>query len=168
MKLPEGSSAAKIPGEEDFGYSGPMDVKWPSAKLIGGKTSWAEVSFGSGKMALLMASPEQDQGEQCKSSADMKAKIGTAKVITEATYEVPPLEKGGKTTTWGATIELLVFEKDGKRGFYAHKVFDHGDDTTHVCCTGGPASGAKDLATLDDAAKVDAMAAVCMSITYTF
>ena len=168
MKLPEGWSAAKVPGNEDFGYSGPKDVKWPSAKNIDRKTKWAEVSFGSGKMALLMASPEQDQGEQCQSSADMKAKIGTAKVITEATYEVPPLEKGGKTTTWGATIELLVFEKDGKRGFYAHKVFDHGDDTTHVCCTGGPASGAKDLATLDDAAKVDAMAAVCMSITYTF
>jgi hypothetical protein len=32
----------------------------------------------------------------------------------------------------------------------------------------GPASGAKDLAALDDAAKVDAMAAVCMSITCTF
>lgn len=171
MKLPASSSTQKAPGlgRELFGFSGPKGTRWHLP--TGGdpyKTQWASLSLGGDTMAILLASPEQDQGDQCPKLTDIKARVGDAKILKQATYEVPSLEKGDKTTTWGETIELLVFERDGRQGFYAHKIFDHGDDSTHVCCTAGAPSGAKDLKNVVEPSKVDGMIGVCMSVTFTF
>jgi hypothetical protein len=170
-KLPDGAAAQPLTGMEGWSFTGPKDVKWPGR---GDKTAWGAVTVGGKSMAVLVASPEQDEGDQCFPMAEAKKKlgggdVGGAKVLSEQTFEVPPSEKGDKTTTWGEEIELIVWEKvEGQRGFYAHKMFDHGDDSTHICCASGASGDAKELKGLVDAAATEPMIAVCMSTTFTF
>jgi hypothetical protein len=117
---------------------------------------------------MLLANHEQDEGEKCMKLADAKAKLAGAKIVRELTLTSAPEESGGKNTDYGETIELVVFERDGKQGFYAHKEFNHGDDSTHVCCAAGAPGDAKELSGTADAADVDALSAVCLSMSFSF
>jgi hypothetical protein len=170
LKLPEGSKAQKVPGMEGFGFLGPADTKLTDVGA-GRPKKWGTTTFGGMTMATLLVNHEQDEGEKCMKLADAKAKLGGAKIIKEQSFSVPvgDKDKDEKYTDYGdEAAELLVFERDGKQGFYVHKSFDHGDDATRICCTAGSAADAKDLKGTADAAQIDAMSAVCLSWTFKF
>lgn len=167
LKLPAGAAEQKVAGMEGFVFLGPKDAKLASTRN-GGKTKWGSLTFGGDSVAALLASPEQDEGAQCFKLDDAKKKLGDAKIITEARFAVPLTEKGENHKDWGDDNELLVFEKDGKRGFYVHKTFDHGDDSTHFCCAAGKPEEAADLKGTMDAAKIDAATSVCLTMTFNF
>jgi hypothetical protein len=168
LKLPEGSKAQSVPGMEGFGFLGPADTKLADVGA-GRPKKWGTTSFGGMTMATLLVNHEQDEGEKCMKLADAKAKLGSAKIVKEQTFSIPVVEKDGKYTDYGdEAAELLVFERDGKQGFYAHKVFDHGDDATRICCTAGAAADAKELKGSADAAQIEAMSAVCLSWSFKF
>lgn len=168
LKLPEGSKAQSVPGMEGFGFLGPADTKLADVGA-GRPKKWGTTSFGGMTMATLLVNHEQDEGEKCMKLADAKTKLGSAKIVKEQTFTVPVVEKDGKYTDFGdEAAELLIFERDGKQGFYAHKVFDHGDDATRICCTAGAAADAKELKGSADAAQIEAMSAVCLSWSFKF
>jgi len=169
LQLPQGSSVQKVPGMEGFSFSGPKDTKLTK---VGADTDrkkvWGTIAFGGQSMAALLANHEQDDGEKCMKLADVKTKLAGAKIVREASYSVPVAEKEGKNTDYGEDIEVVVFERDGKQGFWVHKEFNHGDDSTHICCTAGNPSDAKELKGSVDAAQVDALSSVCLSMTFQF
>lgn len=168
FKAPEGSTSQKVAGMDGFLFNGPKDVKLAGVGTPG-KKKWGTTTFGGLTMATLLVNHEQDEGEKCMKLADAKTKIGDAKIVKESLYTVPVVDKAGKHADFGdEAAELLVFEKDGKQGFYAHKVFDHGDDATHVCCTAGAAADAPALKGTAEAEKIDQMAGVCMSWSFNF
>ena len=168
LKLPEGSKAQSVPGMEGFGFLGPADTKLADVGA-GRPKKWGTTTFGGMTMATLLVNHEQDDGEKCMKLADAKTKLGSAKIVKEQTFTVPVVEKDGKYTDFGdEAAELLIFERDGKQGFYAHKVFDHGDDATRICCTAGAAADAKELKGSADAAQIEAMSAVCLSWSFKF
>ena len=168
LKLPEGSKAQSVPGMEGFGFLGPADTKLADVGA-GRPKKWGTTSFGGMTMATLLVNHEQDEGEKCMKLADAKTKLGSAKIVKEQTFTVPVVEKDGKYTDYGdEAAELIIFERDGKQGFYAHKVFDHGDDATRICCTAGAAADAKELKGSADAAQIEAMSAVCLSWSFKF
>ena len=168
LKLPEGSKAQSVPGMEGFGFLGPADTKLADVGA-GRPKKWGTTSFGGMTMATLLVNHEQDEGEKCMKLADAKTKLGSAKIVKEQTFTVPVVEKDGKYTDYGdEASELIIFERDGKQGFYAHKVFDHGDDATRICCTAGAAADAKELKGSADAAQIEAMSAVCLSWSFKF
>lgn len=167
LKLPAGSTEHKVPNMEGFAFRGPADAKL-SLGGAGRSKAWGTVSAGGKSAALLLANHEQDEGEKCMKLADAKAKLAGAKIVRELSLTSSPEESGGKNTDHGETIELVVFERDGKQGFYAHKEFNHGDDSTHVCCAAGAPADAKGLTGTADAADVDALSSVCLSMTFSF
>ena len=168
LKLPEGSKAQSVPGMEGFSFLGPADTKLADVGA-GRPKKWGTTSFGGMTMATLLVNHEQDEGEKCMKLADAKTKLGSAKIVKEQTFTVPVVEKDGKYTDFGdEAAELLIFEREGKQGFYAHKVFDHGDDATRICCTAGAAADAKDLKGSAEPAQIEAMSAVCLSWSFKF
>lgn len=169
LKLPEGSKAQSVAGMEGFGFLGPADTKLAGVGA-GATKKWGTTTFGGMTMATLLVNHEQDTGgDKCMKLDEAKAKLAGAKIVKEQTFKIPVEEKDGKYTDYGdEAAELVVFERDGKQGFYAHKVFDHGDDATRICCTAGAAADAKDLKGTADAAQIDAMSAVCLSWTFKF
>ncbi len=168
LKLPADSSEHKVPDMEGFAFRGPKDAKLSLGSPMDRKKKWGTVSAGGKSAAMLLANHEQDEGEKCMKLADAKAKLAGAKIVRELTLTSAPEESGGKNTDHGETIELVVFERDGKQGFYAHKEFNHGDDSTHVCCAAGAPADAKELKGTADPADVDALSAVCLSMTFSF
>lgn len=167
LKLPTGVADSKVPGMEGFVFQGPKDAKL-SLTRDGNKTKWGTLSFGGSSVAALLASPEQDEGAQCLKLADAKKKLDGAKIVREASFSVPLTEKGEAHRDWGDESELVVFERDGKQGFYVHKMFDHGDDSTHFCCAAGKPEEAADLKGSVEADKIDALSSVCLSMTFNF
>ncbi len=168
LKLPEGSAQQKVAGMEGFNFMGPKDTKLADVGAGGRTKKWGTTSFGGMTMATLLANHEQDEGEKCMKLADAKAKLQGAKIVREASHTSEPEKKGETYVDWGEKLELVVFERDGKQGFYAHKEFNHGDDSTHVCCTAGSAADAKDLKGTADPAQIDQMSSVCWSWTFSF
>jgi hypothetical protein len=116
-------------------------------------------------LAYTSHNPSGDDGPGCPKLADMKAKIGGAKILHELSGSS---ETSDDNVTLGDQIELLMFEKDGKVGFYAVKVFDHGDDATSYCAAPGSPAGAKNLTTLYDKEKAELLAATFMSLHFKF
>jgi hypothetical protein len=168
LKLPVDSKPQTVPGMEGFGFLAPAGTKLTDVGA-GRPKKWGTTTFGGMTMATLLVNHEQDDGEKCMKLADAKAKLGSAKILREEKFQIPVEEKDGKYTDYGdEAAELLVFERDGKQGFYAHKVFDHGDDATRICCTAGPAADAKTLAGTAEPDQIEAMSAVCLSWTFKF
>ncbi len=167
LKLPDGAKKQKVPGLEGFEVSAPDGVKIAVAGANREK-KWGTLTSGANKGAILIANHEQDDGEKCMKLADAKAKLAGAKIVKELAHTSQPKEAGGKNTDWGEAIELVVFERDGKQGFYAHKEFNHGDDSTHVCCAAGAPGDVAELKGVGEPAQNDALSSICLSMTFTF
>jgi hypothetical protein len=167
LKLPDGSSPQKVPDLEGFMFIAPKGAKLAVSRT-GRVMKWGTLSVGSQSGAILIANHEQDDGEKCLKLADAKKKLGGAKIVRELNLTSEPKQVGEKYTDYGEHIELVVYERDGKRGFYAHKEFNHGDDSTHVCCAAGGTGDVAELKGTAEAADVDALSSVCLSMTFEF
>lgn len=145
----------KDPKMEGFFFTAPKGAKLEPAPAPG---AWSTITVDGAKLSF-MAHAASDGGDGCPKLADMKAKAKGAKDLLSASSKLKPWGK----KSLGDNVELWMFEKDGKAGFYGVKTFEGKDKTTY-CCAPGEQADAEAMKPVVDKAKAETLAGVCLSL----
>jgi hypothetical protein len=141
--------------------AGPYDLDAPSHQ-------WQAFTSKGRQFSVRSAPVESDPATTCPYAADLRSKLKGATVVSDDAYHITRDDDAtGRKPSMGDLVELLLWEKDGKAGFYVLKQFGWGgedDDTLNICCTAGAPDRAGDYATLVALDDAKAMAAICLSI----
>lgn len=170
LALPAGAEKKKDPqlGSDLFSFSMPKGYafkqKQSSVMMAGTPKAWVAIEGDGASFAYTSHNPSGDDGPGCPSIDDMKAKVKGATMLLDKSFTT---ELEGNSSI-GDEVKIFIFERDGKTGFYATKMFDHGDDATTYCAATGTADDAKDLSATFDRAKTEALAAIFMTLTFSF
>lgn len=163
LKLPEARETLK--GSLDlFSFEVAKGMTWGPERMGSPTKSWRELSGGDLTMSLLDHNPSGDSGPGCPSMDDMKKKVTGATTVHDLSFSTETHDD----VSYGDEVKLWMFEKDGKFGFYAVKVFDHGDDATTWCAAPGKRDAAPNLATLVDRSAADQLLAIFASLKFSF
>lgn len=150
----------KDPKLEGFFFKAPKGATITESPAPG---EWNELTVDGAKMAFLAHSPS-DGGDGCPKLADMKGKVKDGKALTEIDLKMKPWGK----ESYGDEAQLYLFEKDGKAGFYATKVFAGKKEATTFCCASGSAAEGPAMKGLLDKAKAEVLAGVCLGLVNKF
>ena len=169
LPLPAGASKKKDPqlGSDLFSFDLPpgyaIKQKKSRVMMAGAPKRWVAVVGDGVSFAYTSHNPSGDDGPGCPKVADMKAKVKGAKILLDKTYKTEMKDD----VSVGDEVAIFIWEKDGKTGFYATKMFDHGDDATTYCAATGTANDAKNLTVTYDKAKTEELAAVFMTLKFS-
>lgn len=169
LALPAGAEKKNDPqlGSDLFSFEIPKGYAFTQKKsamaMAGAPKSWVAVEGDGVSFAFMSHNPSGDDGPGCPKVDEMKAKVSGAKILLDKSFKTEMKDD----VSVGDEVNIFIFEKDGKTGFYATKMFDHGDDATTYCAATGTADDAKALTATYDKAKTEALAAIFMSLKFS-
>lgn len=111
-------------------------------------------------VVLYFHNPAGDDGEDCPTLEQVEARLGDAKVTALQRASVPWTGQG---PAYGDEIDLLLFERGPRAGFYVRKRFDHGDDYTDLCGAFGTMKSGFDMQKLGTPAQAREMAGALLT-----
>jgi hypothetical protein len=150
----------KDPKLEDFFFKAPKDVKITESPAPG---EWNELAYDGASMGFLAWAPS-DGGDGCPKMADAKAKLKDGKSLLDVKHTLKPWGK----ESMGDEVELFMYEKDGKAGFYGVKMFKGKKEPTYYCAASGKASEAAAMKGLLDKAKAEVLAGIFIGLSTKF
>jgi hypothetical protein len=162
VKLPPDTATVK--GEIDlFEMKVAVGMKWKQAATVG-KKKWRVLEGNGVKMSVYSFNPSGDDGDDCPKMDAMKKKVKDPKVLVDESFSTETKDN----VSYGDEVKLFVFEKGGKFGFYARKMFDHGDDATTYCAAAGDAAEAQAMTGRVGKQQAEELAAMFMSLKFSF
>lgn len=130
------------------------------ASVRRGGDNWTYLRGVEPGVAIYQHNPAGDDGEDCPTLEVIRQRLGDAQVTETRRVAVP---WSGEGPAFGDEIDLLLFTRGERAGFYVRKRFDHGDDYTDLCAAFGASDDALSMGGLGTPEQARRMAAAILT-----